>query len=83
MGGLVDYGKESGLYVTSDGKALEGFGQQSKMIQHRAIPLVATGVAQARDSGDLVYSGSSGGEGVQYMWSESMVGKNHQQMDWT
>lgn len=46
------------------------------MIQHRAIPPVATGVAQARDSGDLVYSGSSGGEGVQDMWSEGVVSKN-------
>lgn len=43
------------------------------MIQHTAIPPVATGVAQARDSGDLVYSGSSG---VQDMWSEGMVSKN-------
>lgn len=32
MGVLVDYGKETGLNVTSDGKALEGFGQQSEMI---------------------------------------------------
>ena len=30
MGGLVDHGKECGLNVTSDGKALEGVGSRVK-----------------------------------------------------
>lgn len=59
----------------SDGKTLEGFGQHSEMIHHKGIPLVAAVVAQARGSGDLVYRRSSGGEGVQGIWSEGRVSR--------
>ena len=59
----------------SDGKALEGFGQQSEMIHRKGIPLVAAVVAQARGSGDLVYRGSGGGEGVKGIWSEGRVSR--------
>ena len=44
--------------------------------RNRRIGWEAVAITQARDSGDLVYSGSSGGEGIQDMWSEGMVSKN-------